>query len=148
MIRYIIAFMLLLSAPSLMADERALWLNMGGVSWHPGTSGMNGRNPGIGVELELDKQSFIAAGKYRNSLSQDSHYIVYGWRPYEHGSISGGAFAGVIDGYKWRDGRMIPMAAPYMMIKSRCVALNLIFIPKVEKHVASTVALQVKFKIK
>ena len=143
-----IAALMVMVSVSSIADS-SVWLNMGGVSWHPGTAGMNGRNGGMGLEWSLNDKRFAAAGMYHNSLDQTSHYIAHGWRAYQHNAaISGGMVAGVIDGYQWRNGRIIPLAAPYITVEGTHVAVNVIIIPKIEKHIATTVAFQIKFKVR
>lgn len=143
---HLVTLMALLIATSVNAAE-PLWLNIGGASWHPGAHGLNGRNPGIGLELGLDHRRFIAGGAYRNSNNDISHYAVHGWRPYDSGAVSGGIIAGAIDGYDIRDGGVFPFAAPYMSIEGKTAAMSIIVIPRVEKRVATTIAVQLKFRI-
>ncbi len=146
MFKFALALSIALAAPVAVADST--WLNVGGVSWHPFTSGKNGSNPGLGLEWQMDNRRFITAGMYRNSQSTQSRYAAYGWRPYDNGTFSSGIITGVVDGYQWRDGGVIPMIAPYIMLEGKALALNVVIVPRVSKNVATTVALQIKYRMR
>lgn len=130
-------------------QEGQIYLNFGGVSYHPGDKAgmLNGINPGLGLEYHRAGGDFIAAGLYHNSIGRSSRYAVYAKQVMAKGGVSLGVFGGVVDGYQWRDGGFIPFAAPYLSITGDRAGVNLVFIPSVEKKVSSAIALQFKIRV-
>lgn len=128
--------------------DGAAWLNVGGVSWHPGTSGMNGLNNGLGLELNTRGNDFIAAGAYNNSIGEVSHYAVYGIELKRRHGLSAGFIAGVIDGYEVNDGGAAPLLLPFVTVRGKDTAVNVLAIPKIEGRTVTTFAVQFKLRIK
>ncbi len=109
-----------------------LWLSPGGLSHHA-QGGYNERNPGLGAEVQLDRHRF-AAGQYKNSISQRSSYVTYGYVPWqiERGALrlSLGGAAGVVDGYRANHGRFVPVLGPVLSVDWGPVGVNVVAWPR------------------
>ena len=141
---------LLACASGAMAAPATTWLNVGGISLHPGDRNgtLNGYNPGIGIEYHRPNGDFIAAGYYHNSVRKGSRYAVYAWQLAAKDGVSLGVFSGVVDGYpSVNNGNIMPFSAPYLSIMGERFGVNLVFIPSIEKRVSSALAVQFKIKI-
>ena len=66
-------------------------------------AGYNGDTPGLGVICRND-DTLLGAGFYRNSIAKHSNYATVGYQPFTAAGVRLGAFAGVVNGYEYRDG--------------------------------------------
>lgn len=135
----LIAFALLALASMLLrpahaADAPQLWLHLGGVSAHT-AAGMNGLNPGIGIEARWSDTWAAGAGVMRNSQRATSRYVLAFWTPAHvttpAGALHLGAAAGVVDGYRLRDGAPLPLAAPLLEWRADRASVSALFVPRV-----------------
>lgn len=97
--------------------------------------GYENTTPGLGVMCRSDTL-LAGAGRYRNSVAQWSNYAAVGWQPLRLGQLRAGAFAGVVNGYPYKNGAYFPFGGliashPWQFDKMRG-EIHLTFIPKVQ----------------
>jgi hypothetical protein len=113
-------------------DANRIHLVAHGLSHHAERTRTNGaawneRNAGLGLRYQLDATWGVQAGAYRNSVNATS---VYGWveaTPLQahvaSATLSGGAFAGVVNGYKANNGGFRPAGG--LLARAQISALSL-----------------------
>ncbi|OGZ05438.1 MAG: hypothetical protein A2845_03205 [Candidatus Lloydbacteria bacterium RIFCSPHIGHO2_01_FULL_49_22] len=75
-------------------------LQTGGFSYHmPHDSPHNEVNLGLGVEYQLNSNTAISAGFYKNSFGLRSNYAFAHYHPWEIWGVRVGATMGYVDGY-------------------------------------------------
>lgn len=129
------------------ADERQLWVNVGGFSSHFNSSkNYNENNAGIGVEYHFSSQTAIMAGSYYNSIRNTTTYAAVNWQPYLLGDWKLGVAAGLMDGYPGivRGGTFFA-ALPLMTYEGKKLGVNLGIIPNMGNVNGAVV---VQFKIR
>ncbi|MGL4576140.1 MAG: hypothetical protein ACRCV9_15265 [Burkholderiaceae bacterium] len=93
---------------------------------------LNEVNPGLGV-LRRHEAAFVAAGAYRNSLSNNSVYAAAGWQPVNIGGMRVGAMGGAVTGYRWK---VAPLAAGVITVPLRlnghAVNIHCLLIPTIK----------------
>ena len=89
----------------------------------------NEDNTGIGVEYEWNAKSAVGLGVYRNSLWQETHYLVYRYTPVRLGSWRGGVFGGLADGYRANNGGVAPAGGGIVTGEWGHLGLNFIAAP-------------------
>lgn len=137
--------LLMVLATSAQADT---WLNLGGISYHEDRrANLNERNHGLGIRYDLDANDFISAGVYRNSINRVSRYAVYGRDVYTYREVKLGAIVGVVDGYKFNNGGVLPMVAPYLSFTVLRVGFDVVYVPKIEKKVSAVIGLQMRVRL-
>jgi hypothetical protein len=130
-----------------------LWLTTGFVSHHfKRDAGYNERNTGLGAEMQFNDDTAIAAGIYRNSVRNSSHYLQYVWTPLSLGPLHIGASVGAIDGYpELRNGKialsLMPVASMNFKVFNHDAGLNFVYIPTIASRVSGALALQLKFRL-
>ncbi len=131
-------------------------LVVSGVSHHFGQrsywdeSGQNRKwnevNFGGGIEYQLSKHFYAAAGGYKNSIHKASFYAGAGVETDGSRKFGAGLEAGLITGYEIP---VVPSLIPYIRIGSRNSPLNLKvnLIPPIKGLTPAVVAVQARFKI-
>ena len=75
---FIVTLILILVTSVTTADT---YLDIHGVSKHLNTTTKyNENNTGIGITHDLNENTYISIGGYRNSMDKHSNYILYGYR--------------------------------------------------------------------
>lgn len=146
----LLALASMLLRPAHAADAPQLWLHLGGVSAHT-AAGMNGLNPGIGIEARWSDTWAAGAGVMRNSQRATSRYVLAFWTPAHVntpiGALHLGAAAGVVDGYRLRDGAPLPVAAPMAELRGDRVSVSALLLPHIRSVTeGTTVALLIKVR--
>lgn len=130
------------------AQAGDVWLNFGGISWHPNsTIEFRENNPGIGIESRLEGGHAIAIGRYINSIGQSSNYALYSRRIVGTDAVSGGLLGGLVTGYRANGGGPIPALAPYISAEAGRVGMSLVIIPPADNKSALAIAVAVKVRI-
>ena len=138
------AVAMMFSSPVMAQD--GMWVNFGGVSKHFSSERFQDSNKGLGIEVPVSGY-LIGVGMYRNSVNRTSRYVVAEKTMLRYGPVGLGAMAGFVDGYPMNDGSFIPMVAPSMTVDAGRVGLRFIYIPQVEKRVASVISVQIRVKL-
>jgi len=131
-----------------------IWLTSGFLSHHfKRDAGYNERNYGLGAELQFDQTNAMAAGVYRNSVRQTTHYLHFVWTPLELGPLRLGAAAGIIDGYPQLNNggtsfAVMPVASTSFKVLAQDAGLNFVYIPTVARRVDGALALQLKIRVR
>ena len=78
-------------------------------------AGYRGDTTGLGLicrrPVSTWEDGLVGAGRFRNSVAGYSNYAAVGHQPWRLGSVRLGGFAGVINGYQYRNGGYFPFAA-------------------------------------
>jgi hypothetical protein len=132
------------------AEPTTYWLNLGGISAHD-SPGLNGVNPGLGIEARTSDVWAFGAGMYRNSDRRTSRYLTTDCTPWRFdmpiGPVYPGIKAGAVDGYPFHDGAVIPAAALIADLRLERVAFQLAYVPKLERFkTVNTLALTFKVR--
>jgi hypothetical protein len=97
----IIAAILLATGVSASAGELSLQLH--GFSKHaaprPGSASWNEKNYGLGLRYQIDEDWGVQGGFYKNSINNDTVYLLGQWTPVHMGPVAVGAFGGLATGY-------------------------------------------------
>ncbi len=128
--------------------HNALWLNLGGLSYHPNPDkGYNGSNPGFGLEYRVHPDAVLMAGMFTNSVRQSSRYAAVNWQPYALGNWKVGAAIGLMDGYPGiaRSGSFVA-ALPLASYEATHFGINLGWIPTIGP-IDGAVVLQFKLRL-
>lgn len=106
----------------------------------------NETNYGAGLEYQLSKHFYAAAGGYKNSIHRGSFYLGIGAETNGSKPLGLGLQAGLITGYEIP---VVPSIIPYVRIGSRNAPVNLKInvIPPIKGLTPAVVALQARFKI-
>ena len=139
-------------AQELKLPERKgeLWVNPGLLSYHFDRSKhYRDFNYGLGAEYLLSNNHALMAGIYKNSESETSRYVGYGWRPLHWQpydlNVSAGLAAMLMDGYPTMNNRGAFIAAfPTLSVEGKKFGANFVLVPNV-KH-GGAVAVQFKLK--
>ena len=100
--------------------------------------------PGLGVFCR-ESTALVAAGLLQNSIGQVSKYASVGWQPLEIGGVKVGGFAGLIDGYKYKNGTAFPFAGAIISVPVGLAEVQVQIMPKWDVS-PLTVAFSVTFK--
>jgi hypothetical protein len=138
-------------APTLALDEeggQSIWLSPGFVSRHfERDRGYREDNVGVGIELDLTRESFVQAGSFINSDRARTRYLGAAWEPIELMGLQAGLFAGAFDGYPaTRDGRWFLAAMPIISYRGNRLGGNITLIPKIGP-VHGAVAAQILLRV-
>lgn len=142
--------LLLLSASAPVLADKPLYLNLGGTSYHINSPySYNEINPGLAVEIDVPGDRRFIAGAYRNSQSAPGdtktsrivamEQIVY--RPSQH--IGMGLIAGVVDGYRYKEGGLLPMVAISTRLDAGAYALRIMYTPGIAAVTPAVISMQV-----
>ncbi|MDI1226879.1 MAG: hypothetical protein PSY14_04255 [bacterium] len=106
----------------------------------------NETNYGAGLEYQLSKHFYVAAGGYKNSIHRASFYGGVGAETNGGKPLGLGIEAGLITGYEIP---VVPSVIPYVRIGSRNAPVNLKInvIPPIKGLTPAVVAVQARFKI-
>lgn len=128
-------------------SSKGWWLEMGGLSYHLDRDRhFNERNFGLAGQYRFSTDHAVAAGYYRNSLGNTSHYALYKYTPLHYGPLNLGVQAGVLDGYPaMNHGRVFPMALPVASVRVGRVEAEFMAVPRL-KDISPVVA--VNFGVK
>lgn len=141
-------FLFSASAAMADADERQLWVNIGGFSSHFNSSkNYNESNAGIGIEYRVSPQMSFMAGSYYNSIRKNTTYAAVNWQPYMLGDFKVGVAAGLMDGYPGvvRGGTFFA-ALPLVTYEGKKIGANFGIIPDLGK-VSGAIVAQFKFRV-
>ena len=139
----LLPWLLLLHAPASLAQERPAaewWANANVGSYHfgdadghlPPGEDFNEFNPGVGVEVQWRPVHAVSAGYFRNSVDEDSLYLLYHFTPIALGRhVRVGALGGLVA--KLERGRF---------------GANLILLPPLEDVTPATIGLQLKYRFR
>lgn len=130
------------------ADERELWVNVGGFSSHFNSSkNYNESNAGIGIEYRVSPQIGFMAGSYYNSIRHTTTYAAINWQPYMVGAFKVGVAAGLMDGYPSVErGGTFFAALPLVTYEGKKFGVNFGIVPDMPKVNGAIVA-QFKFRV-
>ncbi len=132
------------------SDERpALWLNLGGVSWHfEDRDRFNQKHPTIGLEYRLNHEWSLMAGRYKNSVHEKTNYVGAAYTPWSWRHLRFGVAFGVADGYPaMNQGRWFGLLTPVVMYENGRFGANLLIIPTISESVTGAIAIQFKFRL-
>ena len=106
----------------------------------------NETNYGAGLEYQLSKHFYVAAGGYKNSIHKPSFYAGAGVETNGSKPLGIGLEAGLITGYEIP---VVPSAIPYIRIGSRNAPMNfkVNLIPPIKGVTPAVVAMQARLKI-
>lgn len=93
-------------------------------------AGMHGYTPGAGVECQRG-EIVAAAGGYRNSQGGRSAYAAAGVLPLQIGPVRIGAVVGAVNGYRYRSGGVMPMAAGVVSVDLGAASVQVFAVPAV-----------------
>lgn len=126
-----------------------VWLSTGFKTWHFDNSlGLNGHNPGWGIDYRFSTTASITAGKFFNSDWHDSNYLGFLWHPLAAGSFRFGMFAGLFDGYpSMENGGAFLAAAPVISAEYGRIGANLIIVPTIQDRLHGGISMQLKLKL-
>jgi hypothetical protein len=108
--------------------------------------GYRGDTPGIGV-LCRQADWLAGAGVFSNSIGQASKYAVAGWQPWRIGPVRVGAYAGVIDGYRYKNSDAFPFAAGLLSLPIGHAELHLSLLPQWRDISPATVGLSITWRL-
>ena len=119
-------------------DQHRVHVVLHGLSHHftPRQQGeWNERNTGVGIRYQLDATWGAQAGAYKNSISRTSWYAWIEGTPLEWhvaagATLSGGMFAGMVNGYKANDGGFRPVAGLLARTQTGPFSLTMRYVPK------------------
>jgi hypothetical protein len=157
----ILSFLLLLNLKTAFAEESAewglssskYWISTGFLSYHTNRkAGYNEKNTGVGFEYQLNEESGLALGHYRNSVRRQTTYVQYVYTPFRIGNVRIGGAVGLVNGYPLlRDGKFAPALLPVVSttfkVFDRNVGFNTVYIPSIVPNVDGALAFQFKFAL-
>jgi hypothetical protein len=129
-------------------EGQSVWISPGFVSRHfERDRGYREDNVGVGIELDLTRESFVQAGSFINSDRARTRYLGAAWEPIELMGLQAGLFAGAFDGYPaTRDGRWFLAAMPIISYRGNRLGGNITLIPKIGP-VHGAVAAQILLRV-
>ena len=138
-------------APSERRHE--VWLSTGFATYHfESDKGLNGRNPGIGLEYRFTNTMAVTAGRFFNSDLQHTRYAGLSYQPWSvnlgsHPVRLGAVVAG-FDGYpKMRDGGWFLAVIPAAAFEYKRVGINVAVVPTYKDRLHGGISVQLKFKL-
>ena len=125
------------------------WVSTGFETWHFDSGrGLNGHNPGWGIDYRFASTTSITAGKFFNSDRHDSSYLGVSWQPLAAGPFRLGLFGGLLDGYpRMEGGGSFLAAVPAISAEYGRVGANLIIVPTIQDRLYGGISLQLKLKL-
>ena len=151
---YAVFFVAIVSSLSAKADS----LVVTGFAWHasnhnkgPKDSNYNEVNPGLGYEYDIDSDTVIAVGYYKNSIYKHSDYLLLGYQPLHYytdnyGNIKFGLSAGVVSGY--HASGVDPLVVPVLTYMYGDFGFNLAILPVPPISQRGIAAIQFKWRFK
>lgn len=126
-----------------------LWLSTGFQTWHFNNNlGLNGHNPGWGIDYRFSTTASVTGGKFYNSDWHDSRYLGLSWYPLSAGPLRFGMFAGMFDGYpRMMNGGAFLAAVPSISAEYKRVGANLAIVPTIQDRLHGGISLQLKLKL-
>jgi hypothetical protein len=126
-----------------------LWLSTGFQTWHFNNKlGLNGHNPGWGLDYRFSTTASVTGGKFYNSDWNDSRYLGLSWYPLSVGPLHFGVFAGLFDGYpRMMNGGAFLAAVPAISAEYNRVGVNLAIVPTIQDRLYGGISLQLKLKV-
>ncbi len=130
------------------APLNELWLTTGFETWHfDRNAGLNGHNPGWGIDYRFSTTSSITAGKFFNSDRYDSRYLGAIWQPLSAGPFRLGAYIGLFDGYPgMMNGGPFAAVVPAISTEYKRIGANLVIVPTIQNRLYGGISLQLKLK--
>ncbi|PWF45989.1 hypothetical protein C7C56_017180 [Massilia glaciei] len=131
------------------APASEVWLDSGFATFHvDDDKGLNGRNPGAGLEYRFSSTMSATAGRFLNSDNDHTVYAGVIYQPYQIGPVRLGAVFAALNGYpKMRDGGWFPALIPTATIEYKRVGVNLAFVPGYKDKLHAGVSVQLKFRV-
>lgn len=148
----------LLASGASRAQQSPQWWGVASVGSHhfedadeylgPGES-FNESNLGAGVEVQWQPRHGVAAGFFRNSVDEDSRYVLYQYTPLPLGRfVRVGGMLGVVDGYPgYNDGNFALGGGFVLKAEGQRVGANLVLLPRIPRSTPWTLGLQVKLRL-
>ena len=126
-----------------------LWLATGFATYHfQSDKGLNGQNPGVGIEYRFSDVAAVTAGRFYNSDHEHSKYVGVYYQPWTYRGVKLGAVVGAFDGYpNMRDGGWFPALIPAATYEYKRVGVNLAVIPTYKNRLHGGISLQLKFRL-
>jgi hypothetical protein len=131
------------------ASTQAIWVNLGGISWHDDRrKGYNENNGGLGLEYPLQADIALMGGAFHNSVHKTSGYVAIKWQPLTLGDWKLGLSTGVMNGYPGihRGGAFLA-ALPMASYEGSRFGVNLALVPYVDRA-EGALAIQFKFRLR
>ena len=147
----------LLAGGAAHAQEAPQWWGVASIgSYHfedadeylgPGES-FNQSNLGAGLEVQWRRRHGVAAGFFRNSVDEDSRYVLYQYTPLALGRfVRVGGTLGAVDGYPgYNDGDFAPAGGFLLKAEGQRLGANLVLLPRIPDSTPWTLGLQVKLR--
>jgi len=132
-----------------LAARHSIWLNPGFYSAHFDTNkGLRNENFGLGVEVRLNEDWSVTAGRFINSDSAHSNYVGAYYQPFTFAYGKWGVVMGAFNGYpKAFDGGWFPAVLPVASWESRWVGLNVALVPPLQDRLYGAVTFQLKVRV-
>lgn len=126
-----------------------IWLTTGFATYHfDKDAGLNGRNPGVGLEYRFRDDAALTAGRFFNSDFAHTRYAGVNYQPWRLGPVRIGAVFAAFDGYpKMREGGWFPALVPSATFEYQRVGVNLAVVPKYKDRLHGGISVQLKFKL-
>lgn len=102
------------------------WITASVASYHFKRHGQNERNPGLGVELQVDERWRVMGGAYDNSASRLTAYAGGLYSLTSVGPVRVGVMGGLFTGY---GPAPVPVVGPVLSIEGRAAGANVVVIP-------------------
>lgn len=136
------------ATPPLTA-RHSIWLNPGFYAAHFDTNkGLRNENFGLGVEVQLNEDWSVTAGRFINSDSAHSSYVGAYYQPFTFAYGKWGVVMGAFNGYpKAFDGGWFPAVLPVATWESRWVGLNVALVPPLKDRLYGAVSFQLKVRV-
>lgn len=132
-------------------EERVneVWVNPGFYSHHfQEDRDLNNTNHGFGIEYRYSTVFAAIAGRYNNSVRQQTNYFALLMQPIAVGGIRIGGALGIINGYpEVNNGNWFPMIIPVASYEYKNVGINVTYIPTIQDTIYGALAFQLRFKI-
>ena len=132
-----------------LTARHSIWLNPGFYAAHFDTNkGLRNENFGLGVEVQLNEDWSVTAGRFINSDSAHSSYVGAYYQPFTFAYGKWGVVMGAFNGYpKAFDGGWFPAVLPVATWESRWVGLNVALVPPLKDRLYGAVSFQLKVRV-